>query len=288
MSYDAQREALVVLSGGQDSTTCLFWAMTQWDFDAVHAVVFDYGQTHARELDAAEEVWTRAIKEHPTKRGSFEIVEMGKILQGTSPLVTGEKPEQYEDYNSLPGGLEATFVPMRNQLFLTVAANRAYVKGCRDMVTGVCQEDFGGYPDCRRSFIDAFTLTTNLGTFTGDEGAIGSVTIHTPLMYKTKKEAVWMATGMTGCWEALAWSHTAYDGEYPPTGNDHASLLRAKGFAEANWPDPLVLRAVWDNLMEMPDQRNYHYAITLFHARYNSFEAYLSKVKETIDTDISF
>lgn len=247
-------KALVVLSGGQDSTTCLFWALNQ-GFDEVHAVTFDYNQRHSAEIEAATKVAQFAgVTSH-------EIVTLGPILKGTSPLVSDEELEQYDHHSVLPGGLEKTFVPMRNQLFLTIAANRAYVLGIRNLVAGVCQEDFGGYPDCRSVFIDALERACNLGTFTGQDGALGKLCIHTPLMNLTKAESVDLARRLPGCYHALAWSHTAYDGQYPPVGSDHATLLRQKGFEEAGLPDPLVVRAWLEGLVaEWPEGENYEFA----------------------------
>ena len=243
-------KALVILSGGQDSTTCLFWALA--NFDHVYAVTYDYGQRHARELAAAAEVVKMAewVKEH-------SIIEVGPILQGSSPLVSGNDLEQYSDMHSLPGGLEKTFVPGRNLLFLTLAANHAYARGIFNLVTGVCQEDFGGYPDCRQVFIDAAQQAIRMGFGYDDNDPFSSVEIHTPLMNMTKAESVQLAYDLPGCWKALAYTHTAYDGAYPPVGHDHATLLRAKGFFEAGLPDPLVVRAVQKGLMPIPDTSNY-------------------------------
>jgi 7-cyano-7-deazaguanine synthase len=239
------RKILIVLSGGQDSTTCAFWAKQEFPGAELHAVTFDYGQRHQRELDAAIKVAGLAgIRTH-------EIVSLGPVLKGTSPLVSGEKLEQYKDFHSLPGGLEKTFVPMRNTLFLTLAANRAVVLGSNDIVTGVCQEDFGGYPDCRQVFIDALEHAFNMSL------EDGHIAIHTPLMDLTKAESVHLARELPGCYEALAYSHTSYDGAYPPKGHDHATLLRAKGFAEAGLPDPLVVRAFNEGLMDLPATENY-------------------------------
>lgn len=241
--------AIVVLSGGQDSTTCLFWAR-HLGFE-VHAVTFDYNQRHAREIEAAAKVAKLAgVLSH-------EIITMGPVLKGTSPLVSDNALEQYADHKSLPGGLEKTFVPMRNQMFLTIAANRAYIHNAEALVTGVCEEDYGGYPDCRSAFIHALAHACNLGTFTGEDGAPASLAILTPLMHLTKKATVELALTLPGCYAALAWTHTSYDGAYPPVGHDHATLLRAKGFEEANVPDPLVLRAFHDCLMDLPDSPNY-------------------------------
>jgi 7-cyano-7-deazaguanine synthase len=242
--------ALVVLSGGQDSTTCLFWARQQ--FDEVHAITFDYGQRHARELEAAATVAKMAgVKTH-------EVLKIPAILRSTSPLVDpGAELEQYASFEQMEEKIgyriELTFVPMRNALFLTIAANRAIALDCRDLVTGVCQQDNANYPDCREVFVRAqeVAIVTALGL------GVGRFRIHTPLMDLTKAETVQMAANLPGCWEALAYSHTAYDGAYPPTGRDHATLLRAEGFRQAGMPDPLVVRAYREGLMPLPETDNY-------------------------------
>lgn len=235
---------LVILSGGQDSTTCLFLAKREYSH--VFAVTYDYGQRHIRELEAATAVAALAeVDEH-------KIIKVGDILQGFSPLTNSEERlEQYIDHRNLPGGVEKTFVPGRNLLFLTLAANHAHVRGINDIMIGVSQEDFGGYPDCRGTFI--ISAQTTLCRAFGNP----DIEIVTPLLNLTKAETVQLAKTIPGCWRALAYSHTAYDGNYPPVGHDHASLLRAKGFEEAGLPDPLVLRAVKEGLMEKPRTSNY-------------------------------
>ena len=244
-------KALVVLSGGQDSTTCLYWAKNS--FDEVRAITFHYNQRHSAEVHAAKEVaWKAGLA-----FDELEIVRLGAILKGTSPLVSDAALEEYAHHSVLPDGLEKTFVPMRNQLFLTIAANRAYCLGINSLVTGVCEEDFGGYPDCRRAFIDSLEDACCKGAFTGEEETLSRLRIYTPLMYLTKADTVKLAQTLPGCLEALAYTHTAYDGKYPPTGKDHASLLRAKGFEEAGIPDPLVMRAYREGLMDLPGTKNY-------------------------------
>lgn len=242
-------KALLVLSGGQDSTTCGFWAKGQ--FDEVHALTIDYGQRHKIEIDCAREIVRELGFAH-------EVLSVGSILNGTSPLVSGAELDQYKDMHSLPGGLEKTFVPARNLLFLTIAANRAYCLGTPNIITGVCQEDFGGYPDCRRTFIDALQNTLNEGMpipINDERQTLWR--IFTPLMYLTKAESIDFALGMPGCYHALGYTHTSYDGAYPPTGHDHATLLRAKGFLEAKVPDPLVVRAWVEDKMYLPKTPNY-------------------------------
>lgn len=231
---------LVVFSGGQDSTTCLFWAKSQ---GAVETLTIHYGQRHAREVDSARLITQRLNIPHCT-------IGAPDVLQGTSPLVSDAPLEQYKDHHSLPGGLEKTFVPLRNLFFLTLAANHAVANGIDTIVTGVCQEDYGGYPDCRQVFIDAAQDAIC-------KALDRDFKIETPLMNLNKANTVRFALFYPGCYRALAYSHTAYDGAYPPTGRDHATLLRAKGFEEAGIPDPLIVRAVLEEKMQLPETDNY-------------------------------
>lgn len=245
-------KALVILSGGQDSTTCLFWAKEH--FDEVHAITFDYGQRHRIELDAAVKVAEIA------KVASHEIVQVPSCLVSMSPLTSDQPLEKYESAEQMEQVIgarrEMTFVPMRNALFLTIAANRAEAIGIQNLVTGVCQMDNANYDDCRQVFIEAAEdyINTALGH---DHRGTKPIQIHTPLLRKTKAETVRMAYWIPECWEALAFTHTSYDGKYPPTDMNHANVLRAQGFEEAGLPDPLVLRAVCESLMPMPETDNY-------------------------------
>ena len=241
-------KAMVVLSGGQDSTTCLYWAKQK--FKEIHAITFNYGQKHSIELDAAVKVAQMAdVQTH-------QFVNIPNLLRGRSPLVNpNEKLEQYTDYQSMDkiigNRVELTFVPMRNAFFLTVAANYALERDIYDLVTGVCQQDNANYPDCRESFIGLQEATIN------EALGIANFQIHTPLMDLSKAQSISLAKTFDGCMDALAYSHTAYDGKYPPIGKDHASLLRAQGFLEADTPDPLIVRAWREGLMDLPDSLNY-------------------------------
>lgn len=239
-------KALVILSGGQDSTTCLFWAKEI--FREVAAITFDYGQRHSIEIDAARKVAELAgVKHH--------IVKVPDCLVSTSPLVSDAELEQCETAEAT-GERASTFVPMRNALFLTIAANHAEAMGFTDLVTGVCQTDTAGYDDCRQVFIDATEqyINTALGH---DHRGTTPIRIRTPLMNLTKAGTVNLAYRLKGCWDALAYSHTSYDGKYPPTDRNHANVLRARGFAEAGKPDPLVVRAWREGLMDLPLTSNY-------------------------------
>lgn len=229
--------ALVVLSGGQDSTVCLALALKEFGQKHTHAVTFDYGQRHRAELHAAEVIAEAAGVDH-------EIVNLGCVLAGSSPLVNREAHvARYSGVDALPGGLEATFVPMRNQLFLTLAANRAAVLGVAggrvDIFTGVSMEDYGGYPDCRKDFIDSLTRTTR---FALEDSSLPFVSFRTPLMRVDKQMTVEMSERLPMARALLAYSHTCYEGEVPPCGSCHACLLRAKGYRLARVTDPLLER----------------------------------------------
>ena len=234
-------KALVILSGGQDSTTCLALAIQKHGARNVRAVSFDYGQRHAEELNAASRIARMAGL---ITDGHHEIIDAKYLLEGTSPLVSANAVEQYASAAVLPGGLEKTFVPMRNSLFLILAANRAVVwslgnNSVVEMYTGVGQEDYGGYPDCRETFIELMERTINASL---DDPTLPQIKIVTPLMHLTKAETVRLSESIPGCREMLAWSHTCYNGEVPPCGNCHACLLRQKGYAEAGFMDPLLER----------------------------------------------
>lgn len=163
-------KALVVFSGGQDSTTCLFWALK--NFEEVHTITFSYGQKHSAEIEVAREIAARAGVDFHLEDVSF----ISKI--GTSSLTdTSIEMDQEKPADSFPN----TFVPGRNMFFLSIAAVYAREKGIHHIVTGVSQTDFSGYPDCRDSFIKAMNVAINLSM---DEQFV----IHTPLMWIDKEE----------------------------------------------------------------------------------------------------
>ncbi len=224
-----KRDALVVFSGGQDSTTCLHWALRE--FRSVRAVFFDYGQRHAAERDAAEAIAGRLGVPLRTFR-----LDVFRELGGNALL----DPSMAIDAAAGPGDLPNTFVPGRNLIFLAHAASYAYTLGIRDLVTGVCQTDYSGYPDCRDATIRSLETALGLGLdWTGPGRAFR---IHTPLMFMSKAESVRWAAKI-GALESLAFSHTCYEGKYPPCGACPACRLRSKGFAEAGVRDPLEARA---------------------------------------------
>jgi len=217
-------KALVVLSGGQDSTTCLYWALARFGGGSVEAVTFDYGQRHRVELQCAAHVAGQAgVPQTVLPIDTFGALG-GNALTDRDIAVPG--------FDANEGGLPSTFVPGRNLVFLTFAAALAWQKGIAHLVTGVAQTDYSGYPDCRRETMDALQRTLCLGME-------ASFVIHTPLMQLTKQQTVELARDL-GAIPAMALTHTCYKGVRPPCGECAACVLRAKGFDAAGIPDPLL------------------------------------------------
>lgn len=214
-------KAVVLFSGGQDSTVCLFWAME--NFDEVYPLVIHYGQKHSVEVKAAHKILELS--------GLYDNSET--LLLGASVLKGGtllNQPSQAE------GSIADTWVPYRNMLFLTIALNRALTLGGQNaVVTGVNAIDYSGYPDCRESFINAIFEA-------GFEASEKEVEIIAPLLFYSKKDIVKIGASYERCMEALAYSHTCYNGQVPPCGECNSCLIRAKGFKDAGIKDPLIER----------------------------------------------
>lgn len=243
MIVRAKRKALVILSGGQDSTTCLLWA--RHNYDEVHCLTFDYGQKHRVEIEAAKAIAALL------GACSHTVLNVAGMLKGRSPLVNPDVPlETYTDYASMDktigNRVELTFVPLRNLLFLVIAGNHALAKDCNALVTGVCAMDNANYPDCTEAFIQSaeYTMREALGMhrpefiFSKNE----QLEIVTPLLHLSKAETINMAKMYHNWEEAYSLSHTCYAGEVPPCGKCHACVLRAEGFREAGVADPLVMK----------------------------------------------
>lgn len=177
-------KALVVFSGGQDSTTCLFWAKKC--FSEVCAIAFDYGQRHRIELEAAKQIAIEAGIELDI----FKIDLLGQLTHNA--LTDGEISVEADKPESRPPN---TLVEGRNMLFLTYAAIFAKGKGIQNIVTGVGQADYSGYPDCRNDFIQSLNQTLNLSMDY-------QYTIHTPLMWKDKSQ-VWQLSDELGIFDLV-------------------------------------------------------------------------------------
>lgn len=220
----ASEKALVVLSGGQDSTTCLHWAIDRFGRTNVSSITFDYGQKHRIELECAREVAAAAGVANVCLPIDTFAALGGDALTDMAIPVSDEADQETE--------LPVTFVAGRNLIFLTFAAAHAYRHGIQHIVTGVAQTDYSGYPDCREETMAALQRAITLGM---DR----EFTIHTPLMHRSKKETVELAVRL-GALEAMALTHTCYNGLRPPCGECQACRLRARGFAEAGVQDPLL------------------------------------------------
>jgi 7-cyano-7-deazaguanine synthase len=171
--------ALVLFSGGQDSTTCLAWALAR--FGAVETIGFDYGQRHRIELACRQAVLHRLRREFPQwncKLAEDHVIDLGVLGKVSDTALTREATIAFE-----AGGLPNTFVPGRNLLFFTLAAAVGYRRGTRHLVGGMCETDYSGYPDCRDDTLKALQATLSLGM---DHRFV----IHTPLMWRDKR-ATW-------------------------------------------------------------------------------------------------
>jgi 7-cyano-7-deazaguanine synthase len=223
--------ALVLFSGGQDSTTCLAWALQR--FARVETIGFDYGQRHAIELSVRPAVLSglRALSPQWNERlGEDHMIDLSLISKISDTALTSNV-EIAMQANGLPN----TFVPGRNLLFMTVAATVAYRRGLSVLVGGMCETDFSGYPDCRDDTMKALQVALNLGMATRQR-------IDTPLMWIDKKQTWELAfeTGGQALVDLIRFeTHTCYLGERGERhdwgygcGKCPACELRARGYAQ--------------------------------------------------------
>ncbi|QYK03491.1 7-cyano-7-deazaguanine synthase QueC [Shewanella zhangzhouensis] len=209
-------KAVVVFSGGQDSTTCLVQALSQ--FNEVHAITFDYGQRHSEEIDVAKSL---ANELGCASHKIMDVSLLGELA--ISALTRDAIPVSHE---LMENGLPNTFVPGRNILFLTLAGIYAYQLGADTVITGVCETDFSGYPDCRNDFIKAMEQALNLGM---DK----QLEIRTPLMWLNKAET-WALADRYGKLELVRnQTLTCYNGiRGDGCGDCPACLLRRRGLED--------------------------------------------------------
>ncbi len=218
--------AIVLLSGGLDSTTALAWALRE-GFEP-HALSFTYGQLHTVELRAAKRVAAQFKVQHHTVL-HLPLASIG----GSSLTGEGEVPKNRTEIDGT--GIPNTYVPARNTIFLSYALALCEVTGAQDVVIGVSHVDYSGYPDCRPEFIGAFETLANSATALGVAG--NKITIHAPLMELTKRETIELGLSL-GVDYAL--THTCYDPdpEGRACGTCDSCQLRLKGFAQAGRRDP--------------------------------------------------
>ena len=199
------RKALVLFSGGQDSTACLAWALER--YAEVETIGFDYGQRHRIELDCRQTVRREIAARFPqwaARLGEDHLLDLSLLSQISDTALTEQRAIAMQE-----NGLPNTFVPGRNLLFMMVAATLAYRRGLNVLVGGMCETDYSGYPDCRDNTLKALQVALSLGLAT-------PMTVETPLMFLTKAQT-WGLTQALGGPELqqliVERTHTCYLGE---------------------------------------------------------------------------
>lgn len=232
MTDKSSGQAIVLFSGGQDSTVCLAWALTRYGH--VETVGFDYGQRHSTELEARQAVFSALSTEFPelaVRRGEDHMIDLTSLGAISQTALTRDM-----EIKLTRGGLPNTFVPGRNLLFFTYAAAVGYRRGIMRLVGGMCETDYSGYPDCRNETLTALERSLRLGT----DAPFG---IETPLMWRDKAET-WAMTYALGGDKLVALvaehSHSCYLGTREVRhdwgygcGKCPACQLRATGYE--NW-----------------------------------------------------
>ncbi len=226
------RKAVILLSGGLDSTTALAIAKSE-GFEP-YALSFRYGQRHSVELESAKRIAAQmGVLKHV-------IVDFDLRQFGGSALTDDIDVPKGRSVEAMSTGIPITYVPARNTIFLSFALGWAETLGAQDIFIGVNALDYSGYPDCRPEFIAAYERMANLATKAGVEGA-QRLKIHTPLIEMTKAQIIarGLALGVD-----YGWTSSCYDPGPTgvPCGSCDSCVLRAKGFAEIGVPDPLAAR----------------------------------------------
>jgi len=220
---DRKDSALVMLSGGQDSATCLAIAFER--FNKLFTVSFDYGQKHKMEL-----VYSRVLSKKAKAEKHFEIpLPSLSLVSKSSSLIN--KNISTSGQHLIDKNLPSSFLPNRNFIMLGLAASLAYELNTTNIFTGVCQTDYNGYPDCRNNTIEAIEKAISLSLNK-------KFTIYAPLMYKTKAETI-ITMSILKRMDWYVSTHTCYEGVRPPCNKCPACLAREKGFKESGFEDPL-------------------------------------------------
>lgn len=221
------RKAVVLLSGGLDSTTCMGVAVKEGY--QVYPISFRYGQRHETEMDSALAI-SRHYKVLPE---DHLMVDLGRAIRGSALTGDSEVPLG-RDVTEMSHGVPSTYVPSRNIIFLAHAASYAEVVGAEAVYLGVNALDYSGYPDCRPEFVEAFQRVLQVGTKPGVEGE--AVRIESPLLNLSKAGIVRLGNEVGA---PLHLSYSCYSGTRPSCGECDACLLRLKGFREAAMEDPI-------------------------------------------------
>ena len=219
------KKVLIVFSGGQDSTTCLGWAKSRFDY--VETITFDYGQKHKVEIVQAEKIANILnVKNTVLNINAFTQLNDSALLEDSTLDISSS--------HAVHTNLPASFVPNRNAIFFTLAHAFAQKKGIENIIIGVNQTDYSGYPDCREDFILALEKTLNLGSES-------NIKFHYPLIHLTKSETFKMSEDENVLDLVLNESHTCYNGDHITKsdwgygcGKCPACILRSKGWIDYN------------------------------------------------------
>ncbi len=237
------RKAVVLLSGGLDSATTLYWALDRGY--EVHCLIFDYGQRHRREINQAKNISGKANCKYRVVK--IELPWKGSsLLDGKAPIPKNrplseilhfvqDRPALSRAKGEMAGTIPSTYVPARNAIFLSMATSFAEAIGADSIFIGAHRFDSSGYPDCRPEFYQAFSEVIKKGTKAGAEKK--KISVKTPLINKTKAQIIKMGSRL-GVPFQLTWS--CYEGGKSPCGRCDSCKLRARGFKEVGVEDPLL------------------------------------------------
>ncbi len=228
-------KAIVIYSGGLDSTTCLFWALDK--FDEVQTVTFDYNQRHKIEIEyskktlkLAEDIKNKKITNH------YFSLDLSQIGGSALTDLSIDVPKN-RDESTMESDIPVTYVPFRNGIFLSITAAIAEKNGITNIIGGWNMLDYSGYPDCRDNFLNSCEQAINYGTKMGVEGK--NFSILTPLI-KMKKSKIIRFGKEHGA--DYSFSYSCYSGKEEPCGECDACILRQKGFQEAGIKDDFLVR----------------------------------------------
>lgn len=220
------RQAVVLLSGGLDSTTTLYIAQSQGY--QITALIFHYGQRHQKEVLRAQRIARLA-------GCRYHVIQIALRWKGSSLLDRNQKIPEHRSPARIAQGIPSTYVPSRNIIFLSYASSLAEAIGAEAIFLGANIRDYSGYPDCRPQFFRAFARSIAVGTKTGVEKR--PIRIHAPLLYKTKEQIIRLGCKLKVPY-ALTWS--CYEGKSKPCGVCDSCLLRQKGFRSLKMKDPAL------------------------------------------------
>jgi len=221
------KKAVVLLSGGLDSATTLYWALDR-GYKAF-CLIFDYDQRHKREIEQAKKISRKA-------NCKYKVVKIELPWKGSSLLDRKVPIPENRGFSEMAKGIPSTYVPARNTIFLSMALSFAEAIGAEEIFIGAHQFDSSGYPDCRPEFYKAFGEVIKMGTKAGHDKR--DISIKQPLINRTKTQIVKIGSRLNDPFE-LTWS--CYRGGKYPCGRCDSCRLRAKGFKEAGLSDPLLM-----------------------------------------------